>query len=219
MRYESLFLLLSGPLLAALAWDGFLSPADGALMMLVLVLFFFTLYRASCRGETCAVVTEEIERVEEVRPRRGPMIGMLIAAGAAFLALGAEAVVEGASGIALGAGVSAEIVGLTVVAVGTTIPEMSVAFAASRKRQSDVVLGNVVGTIIINTLFILGLGALVGGYRTAGLETAIGIGFMIFVSTAIVILLAVLDRGGRRTGAALLATYASYLLAIILLFG
>jgi hypothetical protein len=60
---------------------------------------------------------------------------------------------------------------------------------------------------------------LVGGYRTAGLETAIGIGFMIFVSTAIVILLAVLDRGGRRTGAALLATYASYLLAIILLFG
>jgi Ca2+/Na+ antiporter len=82
-----------------------------------------------------------------------------------------------------------------------------------------VVLGNLVGTIIINTLFILGLGAIVGGYDTSGPETAVGIGFMIALSTAIVMLLAVLDRGGKRIGAALLVAYAGYIAAIVLLFG
>jgi cation:H+ antiporter len=219
LRRESFYLLLSGPLLAVLAYDGGLGFADGAIMLLVLLAFFYTLYTSTCRGETCGVVAEEIERVEDVRPMSGPLIAILIITGTAVLAVGAQAVVEGASGIAMAAGVSSEVVGLTLVAIGTSVPEMTIAVTASRKGQSEVVLGNVVGTIIINTLFILGLGAIVGGYDTSGPETAAGIGFMIALSTAIVMLLAVLDRGGKRIGAALLVAYAGYIAAIVLLFG
>lgn len=61
LRRESFFLLLSGPLLAALAWDGRLSAADGAIMFIVLVAFFYMLYRSACRGEAYGVVEEEIE--------------------------------------------------------------------------------------------------------------------------------------------------------------
>lgn len=126
---------------------------------------------------------------------------------------------EGAVGLATGFGVSEEVVGLTVVAIGTTIPEMSVAFTASRKGQNEVALGNVVGTIITNTLFILGIGAVIGGYDTSGPETTFGIAVMIMMSTTVVVLLAVLDHGGKRMGAALLAAYVGYLAAVVLLLG
>lgn len=215
LKRESFFLLLSGPLLAALAWDGRLDAVDGAVMLLVLLFFFYILYRAACRGETCGVVAEEIERVEEIKPRSGTMIVLLIVTGMVLLTLGAEAVVEGATGLALGVGVSQEVVGLTIVAIGTTIPELTIAFTGSRKGQSEVVLGNVVGTIIVNTLFVLGLGAVVGGYDTTGPGTAVGVGIMIAVSTTIVILLAVQDWAGKRTGAALLAAFGGYLAAVV----
>ena len=106
-----------------------------------------------------------------------------------------------------------------MVGIGTTIPEMTVTITGSRKGQSDVVLGNIIGTIIANSLFILGLGAVVGGYDTAGLETAVGLAVMIAMSTTIVILLAAFDRGGKRMGAVLLSAYAGYILLLAMLFG
>jgi cation:H+ antiporter len=218
LRRESVFLLLSGPLLAILAWDGWLGPVDGMIMLAVLIAFFYTLYRGACRGEQCAVVTEELELVKEVRPRSRVMISALILAGTVVLGVGAEVVVDGAIGLAVAAGISEAVVGLTVVALGTTVPEISIAITASRKGQSEVVLGNIVGTIIINTLFILGLGAVIGGYDTTGAETWAGIGIMIAVSTAIVALLAILDHGGRKVGAAMLAAYAGYI-AVVLSLG
>lgn len=62
-----------------------------------------------------------------------------------------------------------------------------------------------VGTIVINTLFILGI------------ETMLGVGVMVVLSIAIVVLLAVLDSGGRKMGAATMAAYAGYIVAAVLL--
>ncbi|MDW5561628.1 MAG: sodium:calcium antiporter [Methanomassiliicoccus sp.] len=217
MRWESFFLLLSGPLLIALSWDGHLGPVDGAIMLAVLAIFSCSMYRGADRGKARTVVKEELELVQEVKSMTGTKIVTLIAAGIVLLSLGAQIIVEGASGLAIGLGVSPEVVGLTLVAVGTSVPEVAIAITASRKGQSEVVLGNVVGTIIINTLFILSLGALVGGYDTTGAETAVGMGVMTALSTMIVLLLALLDHGGRRTGMGFLAIYAGYLLLVILL--
>jgi len=145
------------------------------------------------------------------------MIAILILAGAAILAVGAEAVISGAEGLALGFGISQEVIGLTLVGFGTTVPEMTVAITGSRKGQSEVVLGNIVGTIVVNSLFILGLGAMVGGYNTSGLETAVGMAVMIAISTSIVLMLAAYDRGGKRLGLALIGAYTGYLVLMTLL--
>lgn len=219
LRRESVFLLLSGPLVAVLALDGRLGLVDGMVLLITLVVFFYVLYTSACRGEECAVVEEELETVEGIKPRPVPMIALLLIAGTVLLALGAESVVDGASGLARGLGVSEEVIGLTLVGIGTTIPEITVTITGSRRGQSDVVLGNIIGTIIANSLFILGLGAVVGGYDTTGLETAVGLAVMIAMSTIIVVLLAAFDRGGRRMGAALLSAYAGYILLLVMLFG
>ncbi|MCI0435413.1 MAG: calcium/sodium antiporter [Gemmatimonadetes bacterium] len=86
---------------------------------------------------------------------------LLFATGLAFLIGGAELLVRGASRLAARFGVSSLIIGLTIVAFGTGSPELAVAARAAIAGQSDIAVGNVVGSNIFNTLFILGVSALI----------------------------------------------------------
>ena len=86
---------------------------------------------------------------------------LLFVSGLAFLIGGAELLVRGASRLAAGFGVSPLIIGLTVVAFGTGSPELAVGARAAIAGQSDIAVGNVVGSNIFNTLFILGVSALI----------------------------------------------------------
>lgn len=85
---------------------------------------------------------------------------VLFAAGLALLVGGAELLVRGASRLAAAAGVSPLVIGLTVVAYGTSTPELMVSVDASWRGAADLSLGNVVGSNLFNTLFILGISAL-----------------------------------------------------------
>jgi cation:H+ antiporter len=86
---------------------------------------------------------------------------LLFVAGLVALVLGAEALVRGASKLALSFGISPLVVGLTIVAFGTSAPEMAVSTGAVLNGQTDIAVGNVVGSNIFNVLFILGISALV----------------------------------------------------------
>lgn len=85
----------------------------------------------------------------------------LFAAGIVLLIVGAEALVRGASKLALAAGISPLVVGLTVVAFGTSSPEAAVSVRATLSGSSDLAVGNVVGSNILNVLLILGVSALI----------------------------------------------------------
>ncbi|MCB1979351.1 MAG: calcium/sodium antiporter [Burkholderiaceae bacterium] len=85
----------------------------------------------------------------------------LFVAGLVALVAGADLLVRGASKLALALGISPLVVGLTVVAFGTSAPEMAVSAGAVLSGQTGLALGNVVGSNILNLLFILGLSALV----------------------------------------------------------
>ena len=82
-----------------------------------------------------------------------------LAAGFALLVVGAELLVQGAARLAVSFGVPALVVGLTVVAFGTSAPELAVSVGAALSGQSDLSIGNVVGSNIFNVLMILGLSA------------------------------------------------------------
>jgi len=86
---------------------------------------------------------------------------LLFISGLAALFVGANALVHGASKLALSMGISPLVVGLTVVALGTSAPEMAVSTGAVLNGQSDIAIGNVVGSNIFNVLFILGISALI----------------------------------------------------------
>ena len=85
----------------------------------------------------------------------------LFLAALALLILGAELLVRGASRLSLSLGIAPLVVGLTVVSFGTSAPELAISVKAALDGQTDLALGNVVGSNIFNILFILGLSALV----------------------------------------------------------
>lgn len=89
------------------------------------------------------------------------MTFLLFIGGLIGLVLGAELLVRGASKLALSFGISPLVVGLTIVAFGTSAPEMAVSTGAVLNGQTDIAIGNVVGSNIFNVLFILGISALI----------------------------------------------------------
>jgi cation:H+ antiporter len=86
---------------------------------------------------------------------------VLLAGGLLLLIAGGELLVRGASKLAGSLGISPLVVGLTVVAFGTSSPELAVSLSAVASGQVDIALGNVVGSNILNVLFILGVSALI----------------------------------------------------------
>ncbi len=85
----------------------------------------------------------------------------LFALGLVLLVAGAELLVRGASRLAARFGISPLVIGLTVVAFGTSAPELAVSIQAGLSGQSDIAVGNVVGSNIFNVLFVLGISALI----------------------------------------------------------
>lgn len=86
---------------------------------------------------------------------------LLLAFGLVLILLGANWLVDGSSSIAKKTGMSEFIIGLTIVGIGTSTPEMVVSFFSAFKGQTDMAIGNVVGSNIFNTLVILGITALI----------------------------------------------------------
>jgi cation:H+ antiporter len=93
---------------------------------------------------------------------------LILLAGLVLLVLGGELLVRGASKLAVSLGLSPLVVGLTVVAFGTSAPELAVSVQATFDGQTDIAMGNVVGSNIFNVLFILGVSALIVPLVVAG---------------------------------------------------
>lgn len=86
---------------------------------------------------------------------------LLLIAGLVLVLVGAEAIVDGASALARRWGISEFIIGLTIVAIGTSAPEMVVSFISAAEKNSDMAVGNIIGSNIFNTALILGLSAII----------------------------------------------------------
>lgn len=136
--------------------------------------------------------------------------------------MGAELLVRGASRLALSFGISPLVVGLTIVAFGTSAPEMAVSMGAVLNGQTDIAIGNVVGSNIFNVLFILGclgLAGIVSGDPGLVMPAAI-LNFDIWVMIAVALAcLPVFMTGheiARWEGAVFVLYYAAYATYLIL---
>jgi cation:H+ antiporter len=133
----------------------------------------------------------------------------LFVIGIGLLYFGAEWLVRGSARLARSFGMSALVVGLTVVAIGTSAPELVVSVLAAARGQTNLTVGNVVGSNISNIALILGVSALIYPIGIRGRLLSRGIPLMIAASVAFVLL--VLDGGlGRGGGVLLIAGLVAY---------
>ena len=124
--------------------------------ILVLVLFIFSLIRFSKKNKT--VIDLDIE--PESNANNYKIFGILVLGGVALWG-GSELLVKGAVSLATSFGVTERIIAITVVSIGTSIPELASSIIAAVKKESDISVGNIVGSNIFNVLSVLGITSLI----------------------------------------------------------
>lgn len=134
----------------------------------------------------------------------------LIVAGLCVLLAGGEALVRGASGLAATFRISPLVIGLTVVAFGTSAPELAVVLQSSFAGETDLAVGNVVGSCIFNVLFVLGLAAMVLPLVVSARLVRLEVPLMIASSVA-VLLFGLDGELGRLDGLVLFGALIAYM--------
>ncbi|MEM8960710.1 MAG: calcium/sodium antiporter [Acidobacteriota bacterium] len=208
LRRELLFMMLATVIVYPLIFGSVftlqigLGVPGGVVLLALLVTFLVVVVRDPESKDTW--------EADPVAPWPSWRIWLALLAGLAGLVIGARALVTGAVDIAASFGVSERVIGLSLVALGTSLPELATSLAAARKKQTDIVLGNVVGSNIFNLLCILGITAMV---RPIAVESGAVLDYWIMLIISVVAASALVAgrRIGRGPGIVLLASYVGYM--------
>lgn len=211
-------LALSVPVLTLiLALDGVLSRADGALLLALFAFWLILAVRQAVKHRRNVFENAAPENMgsedaaTQVHPARA---WLFLIVGLASLILAGRLFVTGASGIAETLGVNAYVIGALVVAIGTSLPELVTMLLARLRGHDDVGLGTLLGSNLFNGLAIVGVAAAIHPIHAPTSEVAIALGF-----GALTVLLILPCAGiiSRRRGLVLLAVYAAYVTATLML--
>lgn len=214
-KIELPFVMFTTVLVGVLGYIGnSLNLFDGIILWIFMILFLVYLFQSAKKGKSDLVETPD-EGGEAVKRKPVWLLILLIIGGGAMIVFGSDLTVDSASYIATKFGMSERLIGLTIVAFGTSLPELVTSVIAARKGNSDIAIGNIVGSNIFNILFILGTTALIT-------ETpyAASFNFDAIIALAALVLLFVLVSNKEKKlhrwgGAVMLAAYAAYFAYIV----
>jgi len=210
LRREVAWLLAVTVVSLPLLFDGLLSRPEGLLLWAGLALFIVVALRTGALPPAAAEVAAEVPAAGSGRRGLG-LSALMLVVGVGLLAVGAQALVQGATALALTWGIPQRVIGLTLVAVGTSLPELASSLVAALRRETDIILGNVIGSNLFNLLAVLGTAAVVQPIAVAPDGLRLDLWIMLAFSVALVpLLLWGRDRLGRRGGGALLVAYLVY---------
>ena len=204
---------------ALLLWpmlhNNFLSRPESLILLAIFIaLIAFTVHKARKEAEQAKLISENIEKAPkyEIRSMQKSLLFILI--GLVGLALGAKITVAGAVFIGQKLGMSDRVIGLTIIAFGTSLPELVTCVVATIKAQSDISVGNLVGSNIFNTLLVTGGAGLVRPYEVSPcFAGGIDYWIMIIVSVAFAAAIIIGRRViGRISGIVLLCGYFAYII-------
>ena len=133
--------------------DGNVGFVDGIILWVLFIAYLAYLFVLAKKGN----------QDEEDEPENRPIWKLILlgVVGAAIVVWGADITVDAATTIAKAVGLSERFIGLTIVALGTSLPELVTSVTAARKGNSDIAIGNIVGSNIFNILFVIGTSSLI----------------------------------------------------------
>lgn len=164
-----------------------LSKSDGIIMLLFFAIFIVYNMQLAITGKE-----KETLEISSMKTNKAVLFFIL---GIIGLVIGGNFIVEGATTIAKSFGIPDRIIGLTVLAIGTSLPELASSVAAMRKGNTDIAIGNVVGSNIFNIFYILGLSAVISPIQINP-NTFFDLIFNIFIS--IILFVFVFTGKGRK---------------------
>lgn len=208
-------------LLGVLLFDGTLSRIDGAILLCGAALFVgYSVVRGKRMAqEGAAAAAEDDEELSD--PSKSTVardVGLLVL-GIAGLAGGAKLLVDSAVFMAKAFHVPDLVIGITVVAIGTSLPELATSVVAAYRKESDISVGNVIGSNIFNILVVLGLvSVLLPVVIKPEVAADVKIDLSVMLATAVVALpiMRVGHRIGRVDGVFFLLGYVAYMVYLFL---
>ena len=206
-------------LVIGMSYDGEISQFDG--IILIAALIGFTLYtiktvknQKNQENETAENDSLEGELfLSRYKIETYPQSFALIVAGVILLFLGGHLTVDGAVGIAETLGLSQLIIGVVIVAIGTSLPELITSIIAIAKKETDIGVGNIVGSNIYNILLILGVSASIIGIPVS---TDVFSNYYIMIAFSLVLFIGFRKYMPRFVGVGLAIAFVAYLVSLLL---
>ncbi len=212
LRLDLPFMLLASVLFIAVAMTGTIGRLAGIVGFLLLVAF--VAYQVHNSRKASNASDEEGQQAEPMALWKA--ILMIIVAFAAMV-FGANRLVEGASDIARQLGVTDRVIGLTIVAVGTSLPELFASVMAAIKGETDMAIGNIIGSVTFNLLCVIGLSAAITPIHGSDIGFAFDYALMFGLGILLWLFLRTSYKMVRWEGAALTAIYVAYIVKLIVL--
>lgn len=194
------FMLLATGAIWGMLLDGVVTRMEGGVLIVGLAVF---LYMAFSSGST----------PQEDDPQKTSVgkAALMTAGGLVLLVIGAHFLVDSASTLARAFGISEAVIGLTIVAVGTSLPELATSVIAAFRKQTEIAVGNVVGSNIFNLFGILGLTALITPIPADARFATLDMPWVATTAVGLAVLAVWLGGLPRIAGVALLAAYGGYI--------
>lgn len=209
LRIDWPMMMFSSILFYYFALDGQLIFWEGGTMFLLLVIFLsWIVYRSRKSGKSLAAENEVVEEQESSNVFKD--IGFFVF-GIIGLYFGSEWLIDAVAEIASSNGVSEKLISVTIVAFGTSVPELVTSLVAAFKKETDISIGNLIGSNVFNLMAILGITAIVHPLQVSDSMNGFDIFFMLGVSFILFPLMIIKNRLGRISGVILLLSYVFYI--------
>lgn len=198
-----------------IAKDQIVNTYEGIILFIIVVAYTYFLID-NARKDAKEKKAQDLEKSEEEQIpslSKNELIKQIIfiVLGAFGLYLGSEWFVDGAKGIAQEFGVDETLIGLTIVALGTSLPELVASSIAAFKKESDLAIGNLLGSSIFNILSILGITSIIKTINVPSIILERDIFWMLGITLLILPMMLYKRKIARWEGGILLVVYASYI--------
>lgn len=204
VRRDIPFAVLASLLMLIFCLDGGIDRLDAALLFILFAVFMFVTVKYGKNEGT------------EAKTTAAPLgkAALLLVVGLVCLILGSNLFVDNASFIASTLGVSDAVIGLTIVAGGTSLPELATSMVSAKKGNSDIAIGNVIGSNVFNILMIIGVTGLVKPMHIKGI-TSLDLIVMLASMLLLWFFCCTTYKVKRWEGAVLAISYIAYLAWLI----
>ena len=216
IKFELAAMIFAVVIITVMALTGSLGFVEGAILLFALAVFIYFVYTLKKKNpdNTDSEVSEE--DIEESASTPVWKCVIFVVVGIVALYFGARAFIGGAVELAEIFGVSDLLIGLLVVAIGVSLPELCICIVAAYRKENEIVVSNIVGSIVFNCFFALGVGILFTTVPVTHYTMVFHMPVMILIAALLLIMVRFNKGVSRSNGAVLVAIYAIYVSAMVI---
>lgn len=217
IKKDAPFLIIVSTLLLLFGLNLKISRIEGVILLALFTYFLIDTIKSAKKSSNKSdsdeiAATSDIEVSDEVSM---PKTILVCIVGIVGIVLGGDMVVNSATSIATSFGMSANLVGLTIVAVGTSLPEFVTSIVAIKKGETEIAIGNVIGSNLFNILFVLGLATTIYPI-TISMFALIDVIFMVAITVLLYLFMKKDYSLVKKQGFIFVAVYIAYMIYTII---